>query len=89
MCIRDRTKTIAAQAGRDYMDWALYGGEDYELVGCIPFAVWENWQKDGDGDNPFKAIGTVTADSAQTINLRFGEQPYPALDLSRCFQHIE
>lgn len=87
--VAPETKLVATMAGRKYIDWALYGGEDYELVGCMPSQIWEKWLSDGDRDNPFTAIGTVTADSAQQIELHNNGQPAAALDLSRCFQHVE
>jgi thiamine-monophosphate kinase len=81
--IHSETISIAQLAGEDPVDWALYGGEDYELVGCIPESTWKDWVE----DNPFKVIGVVT--SADEINLKSGEKKYSRLDLSKCFEQIE
>ncbi len=80
------TKQIASQAGVDPVDWALYGGEDYELVGCIDANVWGEWRKEGSKNNPFVPIGIVT-DGASIDLTRYGS-PAPPLDMSKCFQHI-
>ena len=34
--VRDSVKHAAAALGCDFLDWALYGGEDYELLMTIP-----------------------------------------------------
>jgi thiamine-monophosphate kinase len=81
--IHSQTVSIAQVAGEDPVDWALYGGEDYELVGCISESTWKDWVE----DNPFKVIGVVT--SADEINLKSGEKKYSRLDLSKCFEQIE
>lgn len=84
--IHEQTKKIAKEAGIDVMDWALYGGEDYELVGCIDANVWGEWRKEGSKGNPFVPIGIVT--DGQTIDMtRYGSVA-PPLDMSKCFQHL-
>jgi len=77
------TLSVAHIAGADPLDWALYGGEDYELVGCIPESRLKDWVE----DNPFKLIGVVTA--ADEINLKSGDKTALQLDLSKCFEQIE
>ncbi len=77
------TIAIAQLAGADPVDWALYGGEDYELVGCIPESSLKDWVE----DNPFQVIGVVTA--VDEINLKSGEKTASQLDLSKCFEQIE
>ncbi len=77
------TVSVAQLAGTDPVDWALYGGEDYELVGCIPEDRFKGWSE----DNPFKVIGVVTA--ADEINLKSGEVTAMQLDLSKCFEQID
>ena len=77
------TIAIAQLAGADPVDWALYGGEDYELVGCMPKDSLKDWVE----DNPFNVIGVVTA--ADEINLKSGEKTASKLDLSKCFEQIE
>lgn len=84
--INEQTRKIAADAGIDPMEWALYGGEDYELVGCIDANVWGEWRKEGSKGNPFVPIGIVT--DGTTIDLtRYGAIA-PPLDMSKSFQHL-
>ncbi len=82
--IHIETARLAAKAKVNPYDWALYGGEDYELVGCIPAEIWDNWV--GAPDNPFTAIGKVTGDRG--VRLRIGSKAGPELDMSKCFQQI-
>lgn len=84
--INEQTKRIAAQAGADPIEWALYGGEDYELVACIDANVWGEWRKEGSKGNPFVPIGIVTDGSS--IDLTRHGSAAPPLDMSKCFQHI-
>lgn len=77
------TVSVAQKAGADPVDWALYGGEDYELVGCIPESQFNGWIE----DNPLKVIGVVT--DSDEINLKSGEKTALQLDLSKCFEQID
>lgn len=85
--IREETKELAKKAAFDVIDWALYGGEDYELVGCLSNDTWRKWLASDDSPARFlKQIGSVT--SSDSINLTLGGQPGPTLDLRKAFQHI-
>lgn len=81
--IHAETISIARLAGADPVDWALYGGEDYELVGCIAESSWKDWTD----DNPFTVIGRVK--KTVDINLLYGDKAGPQLNLSKCFEQIE
>jgi thiamine-monophosphate kinase len=78
--IHDQTKVVADICQVDPLEWALYGGEDYELVGTLPEEVWLKWKD----NNPFTAIGKVTASPGVVLNT--GPKKI-ALDLKKSFQH--
>jgi thiamine-monophosphate kinase len=84
--IHEQTKKIAAEAGVDPIEWALYGGEDYELVGCIDANVWGEWRKEGSKGNPYVPIGIVT-DGKSIEMTRYGSAA-PPLDMRKSFQHL-
>lgn len=68
------------------MEWALYGGEDFELVLCLPPEPAEALvQQLGDGA---AVVGTIAADSAIELIDRTGKIPDQVLSLSRGFQHF-
>jgi thiamine-monophosphate kinase len=81
--IHDETRKAAALAGIDPVMWALYGGEDYELVACLPKDIWQEFLSDA--NNPFKAIGSVNA-SGQT-RMRKGDGQMLALDMALTYRH--
>ena len=80
--INEQTISAAKLAKVNPLDWALYGGEDYELVACIPQSVWDGWQT----DNPFRMIGHVT--ESHRIVLKMGHADGPEINLSKCFEQI-
>jgi thiamine-monophosphate kinase len=82
--IHIETARLASEARINPYDWALYGGEDYELVGCVPSEIWDNWV--GQPENPFTAIGKIKASAG--VNLRLGSKAGPELDPAKCFQQI-
>jgi thiamine-monophosphate kinase len=84
--IKEETKEIARRFNQNAMDLALYGGEDYELVGTMPLALWNDWQ--GHEDNPFIKVGTVKS-GIMNVALKLSSGLSLPLDLSKCFQQIE
>ncbi len=78
--IHEQTKEVAQLSGVDPLEWAFYGGEDYELVGTLPEEIWNNWKD----NNPFKAIGKVVTSPGVFLNT--GKTKI-ALDLKKSFQH--
>jgi len=81
------TRSVASQANLDPYDLALYGGEDYELVACLPKAVWQAWHNQSpESAKAFKVIGIVN--DTDNIQLMFGNEPARQLDLKKVFQHI-
>lgn len=68
------------------LDWALYGGEDFELVLCLPPAIAEELVKQlGVGA---AIVGKITADSEVILSDRTNENPDQVLSLSQGFQHF-
>ena len=68
------------------LEWALYGGEDFELVLCLPPEPAEKLvQRLGWGA---AVIGMITAEPAVQLIDQTGEYPNQVLNLSRGFQHF-
>lgn len=68
------------------LEWALYGGEDFELVLCLPGAIAAALvERLGDGA---AVIGTVTAELEIKILDSTGQQPEYRLDPKQRFQHF-
>ncbi len=84
--VHDETLALARRSGINPLDWILYGGEDYELVACIPPDVWALLAA-AEADNPFIRVGVV--DETKEITLNAGGSSGPRLDLSRGFQHFQ
>ncbi len=57
-----------ASAGMNPLDWILYGGEDYALLGTLPPERLAGAQADfGKAGNPFFVIGRVEAGSSEVL----------------------
>lgn len=82
--VHAETKAVATRAGADVMDWILYGGEDYELVGTIAPEQWRQLQESP--HNAFVKIGTVTDESENVSLLNAGREAQPVL-LEKTYQH--
>jgi thiamine-monophosphate kinase len=73
-------------APEEALDWALYGGEDFELVLCLPPDIAQVLvQKLGEGA---AIAGEITPDSAVILRDRTNKNPDQVLSLSRGFQHF-
>lgn len=79
--LHPETKAAADISGYDPLTWALYGGEDYELVGTISPAAWRIM--DGRPDNPFTRIGEVVMGA----DVRLEGWIEHRIDPMRTFQH--
>ena len=68
------------------LEWALYGGEDFELILCLPLA-WAQAlvQRLGNGA---AIVGTITEDPTVRLVDATGSQPDRPLILERGFQHF-
>lgn len=69
------------------LEWGLYGGEDFELVLCLPIAAAETLiQRLGGGA---AMIGTITAEPLDVLLVdRSGQFAPEVLNLSQGFQHF-
>lgn len=68
------------------LDYALYGGEDFELVLCMPpIQAQEFVPKLGNGA---AIIGKITATSSVILRDRTSKNPDEVLNLNRGFQHF-
>ena len=68
------------------LEWALYGGEDFELVLCLPPEPAEALVQQL--SNGAAAVGTITTDSTAQLIDGTGKNPDQVLSLSRGFQHF-
>lgn len=68
------------------LDWCLYGGEDFELVLCLPAeTALELLPVLGDRAS---IVGTIEADSGVTLVDDEGHEPDIPLTWDSCFQHF-
>jgi thiamine-monophosphate kinase len=82
--IHEETRAAARQAQVDPAHWALYGGEDYELVGCVSPSDWELLH--AASPTYFKKIGVVSSTPGVFVEKSTGERF--AVDMSKTFQHL-
>lgn len=82
--IHDETRELAMLAGVDVNNWALYGGEDYQLVGCVSSEIWDNYSHELSPS--FVVIGRVL--EGRGVKLKVGSVDGPEVELSRTFQQI-
>lgn len=69
------------------LEWALYGGEDFELVLCLPpDRAQVLVQHLGQGA---AIVGTITPNAVVQLVDQTGQNPDQVLTLSRGFQHFE
>jgi thiamine-monophosphate kinase len=81
--IADETLSVARLAKADHLNWALYGGEDYELVAAVNPEDWKAMQSLS--GCPFRAIGKVTP--GDEVVLRRGDGSRRTLSLEGTFEH--
>ncbi|MUL37494.1 thiamine-phosphate kinase [Gloeocapsopsis dulcis] len=68
------------------LDWALYGGEDFELVLCLPPAIAQALvERLG---NQAAIIGEIIEEPGVYLTDRTGKTPGEVLNLNRGFQHF-
>ncbi len=68
------------------LEYALYGGEDFELVLCLPKEpAYALVQKLGKGA---AVVGTIIEGSTVLLRDQYGKNPHRVLTLSRGFQHF-
>jgi thiamine-monophosphate kinase len=70
----------------DALDWVLYGGEDFELVLCMPEAIaLQLLQQLGE---PAAMIGKITAERSVVLKDQTGARPDLELSPEQGFQHF-
>ena len=92
---------FAKSSGVDPYQWALYGGEDYELVATISAADWAKAQSQSAVAFPFKKIGVVLASPPELVKSdeecsrvrllagdKLSDQLNGVVNLSNCFKHF-
>ncbi|MGG6267722.1 thiamine-phosphate kinase [Leptolyngbya sp. AN03gr2] len=67
------------------IEWALYGGEDFELVLCLPFEQAQHWIEQVKGS---AIVGEITSDSIVQLIDSLGEFEPRSLSLDQGFQHF-
>lgn len=67
------------------MDYALYGGEDFELVLCMPLVKAQELVQKLDGA---AIIGTITANQEVVLHDSLNQNPDQLLTFDRSFQHF-
>ncbi|MBW4440043.1 MAG: thiamine-phosphate kinase [Plectolyngbya sp. WJT66-NPBG17] len=67
------------------IDWALYGGEDFELVLCLPLEQAQQWVKLVKGS---AIVGEITSDPIVQLIDSSGEFVDRSLSLNQGFQHF-
>lgn len=67
------------------IDWALYGGEDFELVLCLPFDQAQQWTKQMEGS---AIVGEITSDLSVQLIDSLSEFETRSLNLDQGFQHF-
>ncbi|GAB4466887.1 MAG: hypothetical protein OHK0037_23040 [Elainellaceae cyanobacterium] len=68
------------------ISWALYGGEDFELVLCVPGAIARALQTRLPGS---AIVGEIVSGQDVILHDENGETPDEILSLDRGFQHFE
>jgi thiamine-monophosphate kinase len=67
------------------IDWALYGGEDFELVLCLPLELAQRLVQRIEGA---VIVGTITAGQEVVLSDRSGKHPSDTLRFDKGFQHF-
>lgn len=68
------------------LDWALYGGEDFELILCLPPGEAEQLVKKL--GSPGAIVGTITKDARVCLTDSTGAQTERYLSLNKGFEHF-
>ena len=78
-------EALSSLSPEQALDWALYGGEDFELVLCLPLEIAQILVQQVDGA---AIVGTLAAAPEVLLCDRTNNNPDRVLSLSRGFQHF-
>jgi thiamine-monophosphate kinase len=84
--IPDAFRQTQALSESDGLDWVLYGGEDFELVLCLPEAIAHQLVQQLGGAAAI--IGEITTEPSVVLKDSSRTQPDQRLSLERGFQHF-
>jgi thiamine-monophosphate kinase len=70
----------------ELLNWVLYGGEDFELVLCLPSAITESLIDQLRGEAAI--VGQITGERSVFLEDTQGQRIDPPLSLNRGFQHF-
>lgn len=74
---------IADEAGVDYKDWVLYGGEDFQLVACLDESNLRKIK------TPHTVIGRVKKPVGEHfVEINYGEKTDKIFNLDKTFNHF-
>lgn len=78
-----KIESTAGLFGKNFQDWILYGGEDFQLVACVDKDVLSRISA------PYSVIGSVeSADSKGFVEINFGDRIEKIADLEKTFNHF-
>jgi thiamine-monophosphate kinase len=92
IAIHSKTQELASILGANALDWALYGGEDYELLACIPEMDFEEIKTEIKDQlrilGRVKKNGESSVKLIQTADSKWNES-LSCLNMDKIFNHFD